>query len=329
MNAISTAAVAAPAQLAARPAAAVLAAAQLLRPMLERGARVNAPALRAAMETAFGASDTSGAWDWKLAYEACEAATVLFLRKYGPALQSRAGSMPDMLPFLTRIVGLLPSQTRRSEEMQVRQQFSTPIPLGLAAVTAAAITPGDVVLEPSAGTGLMAILAEIAGGQLMLNELAETRAELLAALFPAFPVSRFDAAQIHDHLPVDLVPSVVLMNPPFSAMANVQGRVPNHLTGMTSAVGAHISPACGPNSPVSREPSPWPAPSNGERCPARVGRGPWCRSSGAGRQDVWPGRGGFAGLFPSGSGGQLPWRPRVSPPALARSCAAHEASVNG
>ncbi|WP_140846780.1 strawberry notch-like NTP hydrolase domain-containing protein [Paracoccus sp. FO-3] len=229
MNAISTAAarsaVPAPAQLAARPAAAVLAAAQLLLPMLERGDRVDAPALRAAMETAFGASDTSGAWDWKLAYEACEATTVLFLRKYGPALQHRAGSMPDMLPLLTRIMGLLPSQTRRSEEMQTWQQFSTPIPLGLAAVTAAAITPGDVVLEPSAGTGLMAILAEIAGGQLMLNELAETRADLLVALFPGASATRFDAAQIHDHLPVDLVPSVVLMNPPFSAMANVQGRV--------------------------------------------------------------------------------------------------------
>ncbi|QOZ11699.1 hypothetical protein XH96_32415 [Bradyrhizobium sp. CCBAU 51765] len=27
-----------------------------------------------------------GGWDWKLAYEGCEAATALFLRKYGKAL---------------------------------------------------------------------------------------------------------------------------------------------------------------------------------------------------------------------------------------------------
>ena len=48
--------------------------------------RIDAAVLRAAMEQAFAASDSSGAWNWKDAYEACEAATVLFLRKYGSAL---------------------------------------------------------------------------------------------------------------------------------------------------------------------------------------------------------------------------------------------------
>ncbi|MBR7654785.1 strawberry notch family protein [Brucella oryzae] len=197
----------------------------LLLPHLERGQRIDAATLRAAMETAFGGSDTTGAWSWKDAYEACEAATVLFLRKYGKALFRKAGSQGASLPLLTRIAGLLPTHTRRSEESQTFQQFSTPIPLGLIAASAAAITPADRVLEPSAGTGLLAILAEIAGGSLTLNELADTRADLLAHLFPANPVTRFDAAQIHDHLDPAIVPSVVLMNPPFSAMANVSGRM--------------------------------------------------------------------------------------------------------
>jgi hypothetical protein len=35
---------------------------------------------------------------------------------------------------------------------------------------------------------------------LVLNELAETRAALLDHLFQAFPTTRFDAAQIDDHL---------------------------------------------------------------------------------------------------------------------------------
>src|SRR3546814_1132455 len=105
------------------------------------------------------------------------------------------------------------------------QQFATPIALGRAASAAAAITPTDRVLEPSAGTGLLAILAELAGGSLMLNELAETRANLLGHLFPAIAVTRFDAAQIDDHLDADLTPSVVLMNPPFSVMAYVDGRI--------------------------------------------------------------------------------------------------------
>lgn len=98
-------------------------------------------------------------------------------------------------------------------------------PIVPAVDTAAAITPVDRILEPSAGTGLLAILAEIAGGSLVLNGLADTRADLLAHLFPDNPVTRFDAAQIHDHLDPAIVPSVVLMNPPFSAMANVSGRM--------------------------------------------------------------------------------------------------------
>ncbi len=69
---------------------AIIVAAQRLLPHLERGQRVDAAILRAAMKAAFGASDASGAWDWKTAYDACEAATVLFLRKYGKALFRKA-----------------------------------------------------------------------------------------------------------------------------------------------------------------------------------------------------------------------------------------------
>lgn len=209
----------------ARPSLPILAAAHLILPHLEHGRRVDAVALRAAMESAFGASDASGAWDWKTAYEACEAATVLFLRKYGKALLRKAGSPALALPMLEKVVALLPTHTRRSQESQSFQQFSTPVPLGLAVMAAARVTPADRVLEPSAGTGLLAILTEIDGGALVLNELAETRADLLSVLFPDIGVTRFDAAQIDDHLDPAIVPSVVIMNPPFSVMANVTGRM--------------------------------------------------------------------------------------------------------
>lgn len=239
MNILSASAAAqpvTPTSSAVDPAAAIAKAARHLLPHLERGQRVDAIVLRASMETAFGASDTSGAWDWKAAYDACEAATVLFLRKYAKALLRKAGSPAATLSMLAKITGLLPTHTRRSEESETFQQFSTPIPLGLAAMTAAGITSADRVLEPSAGTGLLAILAEIAGGSLVLNELAETRAGLLSRLFPAVPVTRFDAAQVDDHLDSRLVPSVVLMNPPFSVMANVSGR-------MADAAYRHIASA--------------------------------------------------------------------------------------
>ena len=229
MNPASTAAfAAAPLPLAPPPPAtadALAHAARIILPHLESGQRVDAPTLRASMVSAFGGSDADGAWDWKTAYDAGEAATVLFLRKFGPAIRARASSPAAMLPMLVNIAGLLPTHTRRSEESQALQQFSTPITLGLAAIAAAAITPADLVLEPSAGTGLLAILAELAGGSLVLNELADTRAGLLGHLFPGIAVTRHDAAQIHDHLDAGVVPSVVLMNPPFSALANVDRRM--------------------------------------------------------------------------------------------------------
>lgn len=105
-------------------APAILAAANLLLTSLERGERVDAATLRSAMEMAFGASDATGAWDWKLAYEAGEVATVLFLRKYGKALFRKAASPAARISVLAKIAGLLPTQTRRSEESQTFQQMA-------------------------------------------------------------------------------------------------------------------------------------------------------------------------------------------------------------
>ena len=201
---------------------AILQAAHLLLPSLAGGERIDAVRLRRALQTAFGASDAEGGWDWKTAYEACEAAAIIFLAKFGPAMIKRSNGVPSaMLPMVAKIAALLPSHTRRSQESQSFQQFSTPLPLALAVAAAAQVTSADRVLEPSAGTGGLAIFAELAGGSLLLNELSAGRASLLDLLFPDLDITRFDAAQIHDHLDAACVPSVVLMNPPFSATANV------------------------------------------------------------------------------------------------------------
>jgi predicted RNA methylase len=244
-------------------AGAIARAAHDLLLYLERGQRIDAPLLRMAMESAFGASDADGGWGWKTAYDTCEAATVLFVRKFGPAMRTRAPSPAAMLPMLAKIAGLLPTHTRRSEESEALQQFSTPIMLGLAASAAAAITPDDIVLEPSAGTGLLAVLAELSGASLVLNELAGTRAKLLSLLFPSIAVTRFDAAHIDDYLDAGVTPSVVLMNPPFSAMANVDHRmVDAALRHIASALArlpeggrlvAITGTSCSPDNPVWRD----------------------------------------------------------------------------
>jgi uncharacterized protein (DUF927 family) len=62
------------------------------------------------MTSAFGGSDAEGAWDWKTAYDACEAATVLFLREFGRSMKSSAGTPAALLGMLEKVAALLPSQ---------------------------------------------------------------------------------------------------------------------------------------------------------------------------------------------------------------------------
>ncbi len=213
----------------ARPSAgdALFAAAQALLPVLEAGRPLDAATLRDAMTEAFGGSDAEGGWVWKDAYEAAEAACVLFLQRYGRGMRRNAGDGGPrrMLAMLEAVAALEPSHTRRSEEQVRLQQFSTPLPLAYAALQAAAIRPGDVVLEPSAGTGMLAVMAQCAlgnsvTGNLHLNEYAQTRARLLTRLFPQAVVTAFNAETIADRLR-DVRPTVVLMNPPFSATPGV------------------------------------------------------------------------------------------------------------
>ena len=207
---------------------ALLAAAAALLPRLEAGQALDAPTLRTALTRAFGGSDAQGVWVWKDAYEAAEAALVLFLKRWGRTMRREAGSPEGMLAMLDALAALEPSHTRRSEGQVARQQFSTPLPLAYAVLQAARVRPGDVVLEPSAGTGMLAVLAECAlgsraAGALHLNELAAVRAGMLEGLFPDASVTRQNAEAIGDCLP-HVRPSVVLMNPPFSTTPGVDRR---------------------------------------------------------------------------------------------------------
>ena len=220
-----------PAQYSQKPAR-LLASARTLLTALENGCPLSAAVLREAMTGAFDGTDADGAWLWKDAYDAAEAAVVLFIKRYGTVMRREAGRSPQgpavMLAMLERLAALEPSHTRRSEEQVRLQQFSTPLPLAYAALQAAMIRPGDRVLEPSAGTGILAVMAhcalrETAGQRLYLNELAPTRAGLLEGLFPGVSVDRRNAETIADYLP-GLVPSVVLMNPPFSVSPGVERR---------------------------------------------------------------------------------------------------------
>ncbi len=199
-------------------------AAERLAERLASGEPITPSNLRSIMTETFGADDTAGAWSWKQAYDATEASLVLFLRRYRATIRAQAPHPEPFLQMLQRLCAQLPPQTRRSEESTALQQYSTPLPLAAVAALAAGLTADDLVLEPSAGTGSLAILAELAGARLVLNELAPGRADLLVQLFPGCPVTRYDAEAIDDRLDAGVRPSVVLMNPPFSASPQMEDR---------------------------------------------------------------------------------------------------------
>ena len=226
-----------PAALAGAPQAragsgALIAAARTLLPVLEAGRPLDAATLRTAMTGAFGASDAQGAWVWKDAYEAAEAAAVqvppALRTRHAQSRRRRSRTVPGkMLAMLAAIAALEPSHTKRSEQQIRLQQFSTPLPLAYAALRAAAIRPGDTVLEPSAGTGMLAVMAQCAlseprrPGHLHLNEIADARAGLLAALFPdarRHPPQR----RSHRGLPAGLAPQRRAHEP--AVLGNPRGR---------------------------------------------------------------------------------------------------------
>jgi hypothetical protein len=196
-------------------AANLLAAARALTPQLNRSRPLDRKLVANVMTMAFGASDAEGAWLWRDAYDAIEAALVLQVRRLAPQVGRLEDAPAEIVALLANLAELSLTHTRRSEEQVALDQFSTPPQLGALAVLAAQVRPGDQVLEPSAGSGLLAILAEACGGALTLNELAAGRAGLLEGLFPLAVRSQQDARHLRDTLPGSGGFHAVLANPPF------------------------------------------------------------------------------------------------------------------
>ncbi|MDI1326990.1 MAG: strawberry notch family protein [Brevundimonas sp.] len=200
-------------------AANILAAARALAAHLARSRPLDRKLVAAIMTTVFGGSDAEGAWVWRNAYDAIEAATVLQIRRLAPQVGRLEDAPAEITALLAAVSALGLTQSRRSEEQVALDQFSTPPHLAALAVLAAQVRPGDRVLEPSAGTGLIAAVAEACGGLLSLNELATGRADLLDGLFADADRTRHDGRHIHDLSTGSGAFDVVVCNPPFSDLA--------------------------------------------------------------------------------------------------------------
>ena len=187
-----------------RPAALTIALA------LASGEPITRRALNNAMTAAFGGTDAEGRWTQRDSFEMLEHALALHVAKQPYPLADIAG-----VTHAAALMERLPTQTVRSEEQIELQQFSTPIDIGALAAVMAAIGPDDIVLEPSAGNGLLAVQVPHHAG-LQLNEIDPRRRERLASVFPNAIITGHDgAALVSLHASLER-PTVVLMNPPFS-----------------------------------------------------------------------------------------------------------------
>jgi hypothetical protein len=192
-----------------------------LEERIEDGEPFDNPKLTRTAERVFGGSRAQGKYTPRDAYDAVEIAVNNYLlEKHAAELMQM--DVPEALASVLRpLMQRLPRQTDRTLEQTELQQFSTPPTLAYIAARLLNAKPADIVLEPSAGTGSLAIWPRAVGAKVICNETSLRRNSLLRCVlnFDALPL---DAEFIDDLLPAAIQPTSVLMNPPFSSTS---GRV--------------------------------------------------------------------------------------------------------
>ena len=207
----------------------LISAVDYIVPAILEGRIVSRRILNAAMGQAFGTGSANGVWSQRDSFQMLEIATLKALPQL--VIPTEPAAALEALADLER---RLPTQTVRSEDQVNLQHFSTPLTLAWFAARLAAFRGDDQVLEPSAGTGMLAIWARQAA-RLHLNEIDPLRQTILRQLFQDSEVTGFDAVRIGSHLAVR--PSVVLMNPPFARNAAGQEDAAAAARHLASALG--------------------------------------------------------------------------------------------
>ncbi len=192
----------------------VLLAARAIAANLASGEQITRRQLQLLLTDHFGGTDAEGRWSVRDAHVALELAqTAWLLADAQISLTAPAAGADGMFAALENMA---PAQTNRSEEQIEWQQFATPPRLAWLAARACALIPHELVLEPSAGTGMLTVWAAKAATRLALNEISPLRRDCLSALFPDARLTGHDAELIDELLDPAIAPSVVLMNPPYS-----------------------------------------------------------------------------------------------------------------
>lgn len=187
-----------------------------LEERIEDGEPFDNPKLMRTADRIFGGTRAEGRYTSRDAYDALEIAVNNYL------LEQHARSLMQMdvcdvlgsvlRPFLLR----LPRQSDCTSEQSDLEQISTPPTLAYFVARLLNLGPTDIVLEPSAGTGCLAIWPRAIGARVICNEMNSRRNSLLRCVFN-FDALPLDGEFIDDLLPREIQPTSVLMNPPFGA----------------------------------------------------------------------------------------------------------------
>lgn len=221
-------------------------AAEGILPLLEEGRKLNFEKdIQPIADAAWGGTLAAGTYEIKDAYDAMELAVNLFLARGGvfDANQGwRSFGPVGAIRALEDLQERLPTQTKRSGRTDRYQQFSTPPVFSFVAHWVSGATAADVVLEPSAGIGGLAVYPKLDGATIIANELESKRQAFLREM-------GFDHLTTENAEQIDAIleprfasgslprPTVVNMNPPFSNAAK-SGK-----TGQTMVGAKHVESA--------------------------------------------------------------------------------------
>ncbi len=221
-------------------------AAEGILPLLEEGRKLNFEKdIQPITDAAWGGTLAAGTYEVKDAYDAMELAVNLFLARGGvfDADQGWKSFGPvGAIRALEDLQQRLPTQTKRSGRTDRYQQFSTPPVFSFVSHWVSGATAADVVLEPSAGIGGLAVYPKLDGATIIANELESKRIDFLREM-------GFDHLTTENAEQIDAIleprfasgslprPTVVNMNPPFSNAAK-SGK-----TGQTMVGAKHVESA--------------------------------------------------------------------------------------
>src|ERR1700686_5583067 len=161
-----------------------------LEERIEDGEPFDNPKLTRTADRVFGGSRAQGRYTPRDAYDAVEiAVNNHLLEKHARELMQMEGT-EALASVLRPLMQRLPRQTDRTLEQTELQQFSTPPTLAYFAARLLNPRQSDIVLEPSAGTGSLAIWPRAIGAKVIFNETSLRRFALLHCVlnFEPFPL---------------------------------------------------------------------------------------------------------------------------------------------